>query len=102
MREGHEQPDAAPPVDDVRTGQLLIGQLASGIAHEIKTPTQYVSDNVRFLRESFTDLMSLLAAYRHEAESLAPGAHQRLALLRSCSRSTSCRTRPANKRVKSI
>lgn len=79
MREGHESSDAVPPVADVRTGQLLIGQLASGIAHEIKTPTQYVSDNVRFLQETFADLMSLLAAYRREAETLAPSAHQRLA-----------------------
>lgn len=79
MRETHEQTDAAPPVADVRTGQLLIGQLAAGIAHEIKTPTQYVSDNVRFLQETFVDLMTLLAAYRRETESLPPGAHQRLA-----------------------
>jgi two-component system NtrC family sensor kinase len=31
-----------------------IGQLAAGIAHEINTPTQYVSDNAVFLRESWT------------------------------------------------
>jgi signal transduction histidine kinase len=31
-----------------------IGQLAAGIAHEINTPTQYVSDNAIFLRESWT------------------------------------------------
>jgi signal transduction histidine kinase len=30
-----------------------IGQLAAGIAHEINTPAQYVSDNVAFLRESW-------------------------------------------------
>jgi signal transduction histidine kinase len=30
-----------------------IGQLAAGIAHEINTPTQYVSDNAVFLRESW-------------------------------------------------
>ena len=27
-----------------------VGQLAAGIAHEINTPTQYIGDNVRFLR----------------------------------------------------
>ncbi|MCK4628847.1 MAG: PhnD/SsuA/transferrin family substrate-binding protein, partial [Sedimentisphaerales bacterium] len=37
-----------------------VGQLASGIAHEINTPTQYVGDNVRFLQESFTDMAALL------------------------------------------
>ncbi len=34
-----------------------IGQLAAGIAHEINTPTQYVSDNVRFLQDAFQDLL---------------------------------------------
>ena len=33
-----------------------IGQLAAGIAHEINTPTQYVSDNAVFLRESWTTI----------------------------------------------
>jgi hypothetical protein len=31
-----------------------------GIAHEINTPTQYVGDNLRFLKESFGELDSLL------------------------------------------
>ncbi len=37
-----------------------IGQLAAGIAHEINTPTQYVSDNTRFVRDSFSDLQGVL------------------------------------------
>ncbi len=40
-----------------------IGQLASGIAHEINTPTQYVSDNAHFLQESFDDITGLLDKY---------------------------------------
>jgi len=40
-----------------------IGQLASGIAHEINTPTQYVGDNTQFLKESFEDIMTLLEQY---------------------------------------
>ena len=32
-----------------------VGQLATGVAHEINTPTQYVSDNLRFIRDSFQD-----------------------------------------------
>ena len=34
-----------------------IGQLAAGIAHEINTPIQYVSDNTRFLQKSFAELV---------------------------------------------
>jgi PAS domain S-box-containing protein len=40
-----------------------IGQLAAGIAHEINTPTQYVSDNTRFLQEAFHDLATLMNQY---------------------------------------
>lgn len=40
-----------------------IGQLAAGIAHEINTPTQYVSDNTRFIRDAFTNINRVLAKY---------------------------------------
>jgi len=40
-----------------------VGQLAAGIAHEINTPTQYIGDNVRFLKDAFLDFKSLLANY---------------------------------------
>jgi PAS domain S-box-containing protein len=40
-----------------------VGQLAAGIAHEINTPTQFIGDNVRFLKDSFQDLRKLLADY---------------------------------------
>jgi signal transduction histidine kinase len=33
-----------------------VGQLAAGIVHEINTPTQFVGDNTRFLRDAFTDI----------------------------------------------
>ena len=49
-----------------------IGQLASGIAHEINTPTQYVSDNTRFLQDAFADLMDVVtqqAELLHAARS---------------------------------
>ena len=40
-----------------------VGQLAAGIAHEINTPTQYIGDNVRFLKDAFLDLKNLLSNY---------------------------------------
>jgi signal transduction histidine kinase len=43
-----------------------IGQLAAGIAHEINTPTQYVGDNTRFVRESLASIIKLL----HQQEQL--------------------------------
>jgi PAS domain S-box-containing protein len=36
-----------------------IGHLAAGIAHEINTPSQYVTDNLQFLSDSFSDLLDL-------------------------------------------
>ncbi|WP_320171282.1 PAS domain S-box protein [Maridesulfovibrio sp.] len=40
-----------------------IGQLASGIAHEINTPIQYVGDSIRFVKEAFEDIESLQEQY---------------------------------------
>lgn len=40
-----------------------IGQLASGIAHEINTPTQYVGDNIRFLKDAFEDILDVLRGH---------------------------------------
>jgi signal transduction histidine kinase/CheY-like chemotaxis protein len=37
-----------------------IGQLSAGIAHEINTPMQYISDNLSFLKESFEDTAEAL------------------------------------------
>ncbi|MEQ1802774.1 MAG: PAS domain-containing protein [Gammaproteobacteria bacterium] len=41
-----------------------IGQLAAGIAHEINTPTQYIGDNTRFIKESFAGVLGLLDLMR--------------------------------------
>jgi two-component system, NtrC family, sensor kinase len=34
-----------------------VGQLAAGVAHEINTPVQYISDNIRFVRDSVQELL---------------------------------------------
>lgn len=50
----------------LRESQKLqsIGQLAAGIAHEINTPMQYIGDNTRFLKASFTDMLTLVNQYK--------------------------------------
>jgi PAS domain S-box-containing protein len=47
-----------------------IGQLAAGIAHEINTPTQYIGDNARFLKDAFESLGKIFPKF-HELLSLA-------------------------------
>jgi len=50
-----------------------IGQLAAGIAHEINTPTQYVGDNTRFLKDSYQDLVGVMGKYRQLLDSVKQG-----------------------------
>jgi PAS domain S-box-containing protein len=51
---------------ELRQAQKLegIGQLAAGVAHEINTPIQFVTDNLTFLHESWEASFSLLERYR--------------------------------------
>lgn len=37
-----------------------IGHLAAGLAHEVNTPTQYIADNTRFVREMFAPIVATL------------------------------------------
>jgi two-component system, NtrC family, sensor kinase len=52
-----------------------IGQLAAGIAHEINTPVQFVTDNTQFVSESVTEMLAALSAVKaalSEAEAIGP------------------------------
>ena len=50
-----------------------VGQLAAGIAHEINTPTQYVGDNIRFLKDSFREILALIERLRQLAATATDG-----------------------------
>jgi signal transduction histidine kinase len=41
-----------------------LGRLSAGIAHEINTPIQFVSDNTRFLADAYGTMLDLLLEYR--------------------------------------
>ncbi|WP_051798738.1 sensor histidine kinase [Catenuloplanes japonicus] len=59
-----------------------IGQLAAGIAHEINTPIQFVSDNTRFVAESFASILALVKRVSDVCEADNPDPAEAMAGLR--------------------
>ena len=59
-------------VRELAQGQKLesVGRIAAGVAHEINTSVQFISDSVRFVRHALKDVPHALADYR----ALAAGA----------------------------
>jgi signal transduction histidine kinase/HAMP domain-containing protein len=50
-----------------------VGRLAAGVAHEINTPVQFVSDNIHFVRTSATDMVPVIRAYRDLQRAVLDG-----------------------------
>lgn len=60
---------------ELRLAQKLesVGRLASGIAHEINTPIQYVGDSAQFLKSAVADLRQLSDVHRDAIAALLRG-----------------------------
>jgi signal transduction histidine kinase len=50
-----------------------VGRLASGIAHEINTPVQFVTDSVQFVRDAMADVMTVVDKLHQATELAAAG-----------------------------
>jgi predicted ATPase/signal transduction histidine kinase/tRNA A-37 threonylcarbamoyl transferase component Bud32 len=57
---------------ELRLAQKLesVGRLAAGIAHEINTPVQYVSDSLTFMRDALPSLLDTIGRYRELAATI--------------------------------
>jgi signal transduction histidine kinase len=62
--------------NDLAQAQKLesVGRLAAGVAHEINTPVQFVSDSVVFVREAMDDLSEIVGKYRELRTATENGA----------------------------
>ena len=62
-------------VREMAQGQKLesVGRVATGVAHEINTSVQFISDSVRFVRHALKDVPRALADYRALAVGVLSG-----------------------------
>jgi PAS domain S-box-containing protein len=60
----------------LRQSQKLeaVGRMAAGVAHEINTPVQFITDSLQFVREASADLMNLVGKYRELESAVLAGA----------------------------
>ena len=56
-----------------------VGRLAAGVAHEINTPVQFVSDSVQFVRDAMKDLAGIVLRYRELRAAVDQGEGQAIA-----------------------
>jgi signal transduction histidine kinase len=50
-----------------------VGRLAAGVAHEINTPVQFVTDNTQFMRTAIADVSAVVHAYRELRAAVKSG-----------------------------
>ncbi len=74
-------------VVEERTAELIrarnlesIGTLAAGIAHEMNTPIQFVTDNVNFLSDIFKELLKFVDLHRSLLLNCDPGEKTKKAI----------------------
>ncbi|MEO8062933.1 MAG: ATP-binding protein [Pseudomonadota bacterium] len=67
--------EARRMVRELAQGQKLesVGRIAAGVAHEINTSVQFISDSVRFVRHALKDVPHSLADYRALAAGVLSG-----------------------------